>query len=122
MGHPVYCDGTFVLMETKACNQPDGSPCSPLMSNKIDFRVTLTEVDGDKVVFVEELLQHPPVDLLDLVPDLEDVLRSKPLEHTILVVQVSVKPGIKFRSCSSCPPERLENSQTGGSTLVQVHK
>ena len=26
---PVYCDGTFVLMTTKARNQPDGFPCSP---------------------------------------------------------------------------------------------
>ena len=24
----LYCDGTFVLMSTKACNQPDGPPCS----------------------------------------------------------------------------------------------
>ena len=64
------------------------------------FKVRLTEVDGDKVVFVEELLQHPPVDLLYLVPDLEDVLRSQPLEHPILVMQVPVKPGTKLRICT----------------------
>ena len=52
----------------------------------------LTEVNCDKVIFVEQLLQHPPVDLLDLVPDLEDVLRGQPLQNAILVVQVAVKP------------------------------
>ena len=52
----------------------------------------LTEVHRDEVVLVEQLLQHPPVDLLDLVPDLEDVLRGQPLQNAILVVQVSVKP------------------------------
>ena len=52
----------------------------------------LTEVHRDEVVLVEQLLQHPPVDLLDLVPDLEDVLRGQPLQNAMLVVQVSVKP------------------------------
>ena len=56
------------------------------------FHLRLTEVDCDEVVFVEQLLQHPPVDLLDLVPDLEDVLRGQPLQNAILVVQVAVKP------------------------------
>ena len=63
------------------------------MSDYIDkFHLRLTEVDRDEVVFVEQLLQHPPVDLLDLVADLEDVLRGRPLQNAILVVQVSVKP------------------------------
>ena len=57
-----------------------------------EFHLRLTEVDRDEVVFVEQLLQHPPVDLLDLVPDLEDVLRGQPLQNAILVVQVAVKP------------------------------
>ena len=64
------------------------------MSDYINkFHLRLTEVDRDEVVFVEQLLQHPPVDLLDLVPDLEDVLRGQPLQNAILVVQVAVKPG-----------------------------
>ena len=58
--------------------------------NRLNLR--LTEVDRDEVVFIEQLLQHPPVDLLDLVPDLEDVLRGQPLQNAILVMQVSVKP------------------------------
>ena len=29
--YTLYCDGTYVLLSTKASNQPDGSPCTTVI-------------------------------------------------------------------------------------------
>ena len=50
----------------------------------------LTEENCDEVILVEQLFQHPSVDLLDLVPELEDVLAGEPGEHALAVKEVAV--------------------------------
>lgn len=51
--------------------------------------IPLTEEDGDVIRRVEDPVQHPLVDLLDLVGDLEGVLARQPSEDGLLVGQVA---------------------------------
>ena len=51
----------------------------------------LTEVDGDKLVFFQNLLQHFSVDFFDFSGDLENFLRRQPRQDAFLVRQVALE-------------------------------
>lgn len=61
------------------------------------------EVDGDKVVFLEELLQHFSVDLLDLIASAKHLLRRQPLQDGLLVGEVALEgDGVLLSEVDQC--------------------
>jgi hypothetical protein len=57
---------------------------------KKKIETKLTEEDGNKVVFVQQLVEHFAADLLDFILELENVLRGQPAKNAVGVEEITI--------------------------------